>query len=142
MYRSKTPLEKGEVYSWRRGCLKVHSSWNISHPRSMRDEKEEEYTMNEEPCMILEVETPKGWFCLDATRRFNTLGRLLNHAPPRKATAKPTKPLFIKGKWRVGVVAARDLQMGEELTWDYGCPPQGQQWLMRYSKVCKILLLK
>ena len=40
----------------------------------------------------------KGWFCLDATRCFNTLGRLLNHAPPCKATAKPTKPLFVEGK--------------------------------------------
>ena len=105
------------------------------YPRKLRQLKEEEYSLNDEPCMILEVETPQGWFCLGATRHFNTLGRLINHAPRQQATTKPTKPLFIKGKWRVGFVANRDLKKGEELTWDYGCPPQGQPWLMKYSKV-------
>lgn len=104
-------------------------------PRSQRKEKEEIYALNDEPCMILEVETPRGWYCLDATRRFNTLGRLLNHAPPHEATAKPSKPLFVKGKWRVGFLALKNLSPGQELTWDYGCPPQGQQWLMRRPRV-------
>jgi len=67
------------------------------YPRLQRQEKEDIYAMNQEPCMILKVETHKRWFCLDAMRRFNTHGRLLNHVPPRKATAKPTKLLFVKG---------------------------------------------
>ena len=36
----------------------------------------------------------------------------------------------------MGFVATRDLVKDEELTRDYGCPPQGQPWLMKYPKVC------
>ena len=50
------------------------------YPKIKRQEHEAEYSMNEEPCMILEVQTPNGWHCLDATRRFETFGRLMNHA--------------------------------------------------------------
>ena len=92
--------------------------------------KELEYAIIDEPCMVLKVQTPQGWFCLDATRAYNPLGRLLNYAPPREATAKPFMPfmpLLVKGKWRVGFLAARDLQPGTEITWNYGCPSEGQQ---------------
>ena len=58
------------------------------YPRSQRQEKKDIYATNQEPCMILKVETHKRWFCLDATRRFNTHGHLLDHTPPRKATAR------------------------------------------------------
>lgn len=105
------------------------------YPRANRAKKEQEYATNGEPCMILEVQTPQGWFCLDATRKYNTLGRLLNHAAPHVATAKPFKPLLVNGKWRVGFLSTKDLQPGTEVTWDYACPPQGQQWLMKRSKV-------
>ena len=99
-----------------------------------REEKarhEEEYACNQEACMILEVQTAEGWMCLDATRRFGTLGRLMNHAPRTSATVKPFKALKVNGKWRVAFLATRDIEKGEELTWDYGCPPEGQAWLMR-----------
>jgi len=101
------------------------------YPRSERDQYEAMYTLNAEPCMVLDVQTPQGWQCLDATRKFGTLGRLLNHAAAAKATVKPYRPLLVNGKWRVGFVATRDLKPGTELTWDYGCQPKGQQWLMR-----------
>ena len=52
----------------------------------------------------------KGRFCLDATRCFNTLGHLLNHAPPCKVTAKPTKPLFVKGKCFFFLFLVPDIQ--------------------------------
>jgi len=104
------------------------------YPQQERGIHEEEYAFNGEGCMILEVETPQGWFCLDATRRHNTLGRLLNHAPPTQATLKPFKPLKVNGKLRVGFLSTRDIPAETELTWDYGCQPKGQRWLMRRAR--------
>jgi len=101
------------------------------YKREQRARHEEEYATNMEACMILEAQTKDGWICLDATRRFGTVGRLMNHAAKKSATVKPFKPLKVNGKWRVAFIAARDIEEGEELTWDYGCPPEGQEWLMR-----------
>ena len=72
------------------------------YDREERITHKQEYEFNGEGCMVLEVETADGWFCLDATRRHNTLGRLLNHAPPPHATLKPNKPLRVNGKLRWG----------------------------------------
>jgi len=41
----------------------------------------EEYEWNGEGSYILEGQTPKGWVCLDATRRMGSVGHLLNHSP-------------------------------------------------------------
>ena len=69
------------------------------YPRGKKSEEmEAEYKANEEPCMVLQVQTPQGWYCLNAKRKFNTLGRLLNHAAPREATAKPFKLLMVYGR--------------------------------------------
>ena len=106
------------------------------YPRKDRDLQEAEYTRNDEGCYLLDVLTRDGWVCLDATRCFSSMGRLLNHAPKTVATLTPHKPLFVGGKWKVGFVASRDLLPGEELTWDYGCKPGGQEWLLRRKK-CK-----
>ena len=102
--------------------------------REKRAENELQYVLNEEPCMVFEVQTAQGWFCLDATRRFHTPGRLMNHAPAQLANVKPFKALLVNGKWRVAFPAVHDIQVGEELTWDYGCPPEGQKWLMRVRR--------
>ena len=107
----------------------------VVYEKAKRAEHEEIYAMNEEPCMVLEVQTRKGWMCLDATRKIGTVGRLFNHAPSGRATLQPHKPLFVRGKWRVGFLAARNILPGEELTWDYGCPPEGQPWLMKKAVV-------
>ena len=56
---------------------------------------EEMYEMNGEACMILEIQTPQGWMCLDATRKFGTIERLFNQAPSGRATLKP---LMVNGK--------------------------------------------
>ncbi|CAI8030360.1 hypothetical protein GBAR_LOCUS17216, partial [Geodia barretti] len=69
--------------------------------------------------------------CLDATRSYNSVGRLLNHAPRTTATLTPYKPLSIRGVWRVGFTATKELMPGTELTWDYGCCPGGLEWLKR-----------
>jgi len=58
------------------------------YPRSERDQYEAMYTLNAEPCMVLDVQTPQGWQCLDATRKFGTLGRLLNHAASCQGNCK------------------------------------------------------
>ena len=97
------------------------------YPKTKRQDYEAEYTINNEPCVILEVQTPNGWQCFDATGRFGTLRRLMNHALPGKATLKPFRPLLVHGKWRVGFQSTRDLELGTVLTWNYGCPPEGQQ---------------
>lgn len=113
------------------GEFLLEYEYTKSYGRSERQKHEEEYWLNDEPCMVFEVETRAGWVCLDATRATHTPGRLMNHAAARVATAKPYKALMLEGKWRVGFIATSDLHKGQELTWDYGCSPDGQQWLMR-----------
>ena len=58
--------------------------------------------------------------CFDATRRFKDLGRLINHSPVGSET-----PLFVRGKLCVGMMAVRDIAIGQELTYDYGVRSEG-----------------
>lgn len=103
------------------------------YPRRQMSNHIEEYDRNEEGSYILEIQTKDGWFCLDATRAMGTMGRLLNHSS--KPNIKPFRPLYLRKKWRVGFVALRDIYPGEEIMWDYGCPPDGLQWLYRRPSV-------
>ena len=103
----------------------------LTYPRKERAGYEEEYTRNGEGCYILDCLMRDGWVCLDGTRSYSGVGRYLNHVPRSVATLTPYKPLLINGKWRVGFTATRDLLEGDELTWDYGCAPGGQDWLRR-----------
>jgi len=105
----------------------------VVYPRRERQAHEKEYIANDEGCYILDVQTPEGCFCLDATRCLLSPGRLMNHAQRAKASLAPFKPLLVEGKWRVGFTATRDLCQGEELTWDYGCAPGGIDWLIHVS---------
>ena len=52
-----------------------------------------EYDMNGEGSYILEIQTSDGKWCLDATRRMDSLGRLMNHSVC--PSLKPFKPLFV-----------------------------------------------
>ena len=88
-----------------------------------------EYDMNGEGSYILEIQTSDGKWCLDATRRMDSLGHLMNHSVC--PSLKPFKPLFANQKWRVGFLAVHDIAPGEEITWDYGAPPEGHKWLFR-----------
>ena len=103
----------------------------VVYPRRERAVREREYVANGEGCYIIDAQTSQGWMCFDATRRFLSPGRLMNHEPRGKATLTPFKPLLIGGKWRLGFVATRDLQPGQELTWDYCCAPGGIDWLKK-----------
>ena len=66
----------------------------------------------------------EGHLCFDATRRFDQLGRYINHA--QRPNAKVTRPFKIRGKWRVGFLAVRDIEKGDEVVWDYGV--RGVEW--------------
>ena len=46
--------------------------------------------------------------CLDATRRFKDIGRLINHSAT-EYNLKPGRPTYLRGKWRVGMIAVRDI---------------------------------
>ena len=66
-----------------------------------------------------EVKRGSGRLCFDATDRLHHPGRFINHVA-KGANVKPAKPQFIRGKWRVGFLAIRDIPEGEELAFDYG----------------------
>lgn len=110
------------------------------YPRTQKQQHEEEYICNGEGCYIVEAQTSRGWMCFDATRRFNSWGRLLNHAS--HPNCKLFKPLMVRGKWRLGIVTIRDVEKGEELTYNYGCQPGGIDWLYkRPPKVVSITFI-
>ena len=108
------------------------------YPRKERAAREREYAANGEGCYILDCQTREGWICVDATRSYSAIGRLLNHAPRFLPTLVPYKPLLVNGQWRVGFVASKDLMPGCELLWDYGCEPGGEEWLMRRRRATDI----
>jgi SET domain-containing protein len=108
------------------------------YPRKERAAREREYAVNGEGCYILDCQTREGWICIDATRSYSAIGRLLNHAPSFLATLVPYKPLLVNGQWRVGFVASKNLMPGDELLWDYGCEPGGEEWLMQRRRATDI----
>lgn len=57
-------------------------------------------------------------YCIDATAESGRLGRLLNHST--KTNNCCTKLVEFKGKPHLIIVAATDIQEGEELLYDYG----------------------
>ena len=66
-----------------------------------------------------EVKPGSGRLCFDATDRFHHPGRYINHVT-KGANLKPMKPVYVRGKWRVGFLSLREIQVGEELCYDYG----------------------
>ena len=69
-----------------------------------------------------------GRLMFDATERFHHAGRYINHVP-RGGNLKLMGPYYIRGKWRVGFIAIRDIEEGEELCYDYG--EQSEEWMRR-----------
>ena len=88
---------------------------------------EAEYEQNGEGSYIIESTfsiASEGRICFDATRKFTQIGRYINHA--QRPNAKLTRPFKIRGKWRIGFLAIRDIGVGEEVVWDYGV--RGEDW--------------
>lgn len=101
------------------------------YPRTEMARHIEEYEANDEGSYILEASVGGKWLCFDATRRFGGVGRYVNHAASGLATARLFPPLMVRGKYRVALMAACDVVPGQEITYDYGCKPEGKKWLMR-----------
>ncbi|CAF0799109.1 unnamed protein product [Rotaria sp. Silwood1] len=57
-------------------------------------------------------------FCVDATEETNRLGRLINHS--RKNSNCQPKVFVVRDQPRLILVALRDIDIGEELFYDYG----------------------
>lgn len=104
------------------------------YPRSQMKKHEEEYTINGEGSYILEVQIDSKWMCFDATRRYDGIGRLLNHAPSQLVNCKPYNALFVRGKYRIAFITTKDVTAGEELLYDYGCGMQ-DEWVLPEPKV-------
>ena len=88
---------------------------------------EEEYKTNDEGCYIVDSKynlPGVGHLCFDATRCYQQIGRYLNHAKSPNATL--TQPIHVCGKWRIGFLAIRDINIGDEVVWDYGV--EGDIW--------------
>lgn len=99
-------------------------------PISKRKEVEAEHAANGMGCYILEAKEPisSRTYCFDATYRFNSFGRYINHAPKQYANVKPLPPMNIRGRLRVGFIATRDISCGEELFWDYNLSVKDAAW--------------
>ena len=67
----------------------------------------------------------------DATTRYRDIGRLINHSP-KGFNSTPGSPVHVRGKWRVGMVAVRDIAEGEELVYDYGV--RSEDWMKARKK--------
>lgn len=82
-----------------------------------------EYEVNGEGSFVLETAYPVPQLgvcmCFDATRRYKDVGRLINHSSVG-CNLKPAMPLYVRGKWRIGMIAVRDIFVGQELSYDYG----------------------
>ena len=97
------------------------------YPIDQKAAIEAEYDENGEGSYIIDSTFPipkEGRICFDATRKFNQIGRYLNHA--QSPNAKLTRPYKIRGKWRIGFLSLRDIGVGEEVVWDYGV--RGEEW--------------
>lgn len=103
---------------------------NMRYERCKWKQKEEEYKVNGEGCYVVQAMLPNGkWMCFDATRNFCSMGRYLNHSHSRKANVRLHTPLLLNNKWRVGIYAIRDIQVGDELCYDYGEEKNKPGWM-------------
>ena len=85
------------------------------YPRGEMQRHIEEYNNN-----IVTSYHPVGGktrLCWDATRYFHQYGRYLNHAFHPNAIL--TSPLFVRGKWWIGYLAAKNINPGDEVVFDY-----------------------
>ena len=100
----------------------------ITYPRREMEKYVHEYDKNDEGCYIVTSSYPVGAktrLCWDATRYCHQYGRYLNHA--QKPNATLTSPVYVRDKWRIGFVAASDINVGDEVVWDYGIRG-GENW--------------
>lgn len=95
--------------------------------RKEREKRDQEYALNGEGCFILDVQHPKSgsWYCLDATRTFDTFGRLINHS--RTPNLKALQAV-VNGILRVGFLATCEITPNSQLFFNYGTQPNAPAW--------------
>ena len=96
----------------------------VYHPKQ-RAKYEWEYEKNGEGSYLLETQFGKK-LIFDATRCYDQVGRYINHAS-LKTNCNYWRPLYVRGKYRVGFVATRNICKGEELLYDYGV--RNETWM-------------
>ena len=101
------------------------------YPSSERRRREEQHDLNEAGSYVIDTaySTPTSKkLCFDATERYHHPGRYINHAA-RGFNLKLKGPYSIRRKWRIGFVAVRDVEAGEELCFDYGL--RSEAWMRK-----------
>jgi len=102
-----------------------------SYPTAERRQVDQVYERNGEGCYVLEVIAGGKRICLDATIAISSFGRYINHVARKKANVKLHPPLWVRGKWRVAFLATKDINIGEELGYDYGQEKDMPDWMRR-----------
>lgn len=55
----------------------------------------------------------------------------INHGHKEQANTRLERPLWVNGKWRVGLYAIRRIEEGEEILYDYGQQPNPPPFMQR-----------
>ena len=97
------------------------------YSRTEYEKREKEMAINEETCAIIEHRVGKSTFYFDATRRYNQLGKYMNHGR-KDVNVRVHRPLAIRGKLRLGMYTITDINEGDELLWDYGITRSEMPW--------------
>ena len=88
--------------------------------------KQREYEKNDETSATISFKVGRTKYFYDATRRYNQMGRYMNHS--RRPNIRPYPPLFVRGKSRIGMYSINDIKKNEELLWDYGITTGEMPW--------------
>ena len=108
----------------------------VVYPRKERVKHEKEYIANSEGCFIIDVQTSGGWVCFDATRQFNSPGRLMNHSSKGEATVThPLQASPCQQSMEAGIYCHSRLAGRRGVNVDYGCAPSGIEWLKKRPKM-------
>ncbi|XP_059149827.1 uncharacterized protein LOC131936781 [Physella acuta] len=93
--------------------------------------REKIYAYNNEGCFIMSFVFRGRKLAVDATRRYDSITRLLNHS--RQPNIKFHAPLLLdlsgNGLPRIAAYALRDIHRGEEIVFDYGVRDRDIPWL-------------
>lgn len=127
-YNTTAPLEVKDIYGKGRGVFATETickgdficeyrTKRVYHP-TLKPKYEKEYQTNNEGCYLLEAVQGRR-LVFDATRCYDQYGRYINHTR-RGANCRYWRPLMVRGKFRVGFIATREVKKGEELLYDYG----------------------
>ena len=93
-----------------------------------------EYRSNFEGYYVIETayRIPNvGRLCFDATRRYRDVGRLINHSSTTP-NLKLSRPLHVRGKWRLALLALTDIKPDEELNCNYGV--RSLMWMKKRAR--------